>query len=163
MSLTGQCGAAALGLLGLLCLCCLLVMWHDMHDRRIPNRLCLVIALLAIPSWLASGNEFWSTAARQVLLVLVVGLPVLGLYALRVMGGGDVKLIAALVLWLPPVLVPGFLIATLLIGGLVGLVTLGVQRWCDMEREVSVPYGVAIVAGAFAVLFPRTASCLMAA
>lgn len=135
------------------------VMWSDLRDRRIPNRLTLAIALLAVPCWVLGADATLETAVRQVLVLLACSVPMLALYAMRVLGGGDVKLIGALLLWVPPAFVPDFFVAMLLAGGPVGLATLIVHRWRRSGDRVSVPYGVAIVVGACVALWPRFMSC----
>ncbi len=96
------------------------------------------------------------------------------------MGGGDVKLLAAAALLLPPRLVPGYVLAVALAGGVLGLLYLGLgallrrrapratprrpatllrralraEAW-RIRRRGPLPYGCAIAAGAlFAVLQP---------
>jgi hypothetical protein len=74
----------------------------DLRTRTIPNGLNAAIALLAIPFWWASGTVLWP----DMVLHIAIAAAVLGLFAVAfafgAMGGGDVKMVAALVLWLPP-------------------------------------------------------------
>ena len=68
------------------------------------------------------------------------------LFAARMLGGGDAKLLAALALWVPPAAFAELLLVMALAGGLLAgamLVT---------RRRVSVPYGIAIAAGGLWVL-----------
>ena len=70
-------------------------------SRTIPNWLNLAIALLAIPFWWSIGLPLWPDIALQIgVAALVFGLFAIA-FALGAMGGGDVKLIGALALWLP--------------------------------------------------------------
>ena len=56
---------------------------------------------LAIPFWWAIGLPLWPDVAIQVgVAALVFGLFAIA-FAMGAMGGGDVKLIGALALWLP--------------------------------------------------------------
>ena len=69
-------------------------------SRTIPNGLNVAIALLAIPFWWATGLPSGPTprcrsASPPVFAVFAVA------FAIGRMGGGDVKLIGALALWLP--------------------------------------------------------------
>src|SRR5687768_3679239 len=88
-------------LLGLLAALLIVAAVLDLRSRTIPNGLNLAVAFLAIPFWWASGLAFWPDAALQVgIAALVFGLFALA-FALGAMGGGDVKLLGALALWLP--------------------------------------------------------------
>ena len=73
----------------------------DWRSRTIPNWLNGTIALLAIPFWWSVGLDLWPGVAVQIGLAAAV----FGLFALAfrfgAMGGGDVKMAAALALWLP--------------------------------------------------------------
>ena len=72
----------------------------DIRSRIISNRLNAAIAFLAVPWWFALGLGgydilFQIGLAAAVLAVFAV------CFALGMMGGGDVKLLAARGLWLP--------------------------------------------------------------
>jgi prepilin peptidase CpaA len=71
------------------------------------------------------------------------------------MGGGDVKLAAALALWFPPVSTLRFLVIMSIAGGLLTLVVLLVHRLRKKEGRPEVPYGVAIAIGGLAILAQR--------
>src|SRR5918993_592239 len=74
----------------------------DWRTRIISNPLNLAIALAAIPYWWASGLGLWPDVAIQIgVAAAVFGLFMI-VYHLGGMGGGDVKLLGALALWLPP-------------------------------------------------------------
>ena len=73
----------------------------DLRSRIISNRLNLAVALLAPLWWLACGLEPWPGMAAQLLVGALVFALFTGLFALGMMGGGDVKLLGALALWFP--------------------------------------------------------------
>lgn len=127
----------------------------DIRIRKIPNRLNLAIALGAPLFWLASGLPLWPDAAIH----LAVAAGVFGLLTLAfmigMMGGGDVKMAAAITLWLAPSDTLRFLVFMSLAGGIVTIVTIVWHRRSKREGKPKVPYGVAIAMGALAILAQR--------
>ena len=71
------------------------------------------------------------------------------------MGGGDVKLAAALALWFPPAATIKFLVLMSLAGGVLTLVVLVWHRAKRREGRPEIPYGVAIAFGGLAILAQR--------
>ena len=71
------------------------------------------------------------------------------------MGGGDVKMIAALALWLPLGGVVEMLTVMSIAGGAITVAMLAERSWRRGEGAVEIPYGVAIAAAALLIL-PRT-------
>ncbi len=154
-----------LAALALLALCLAAAAVSDMVKYRIPNMLCLGVAgafvlyAFGAPLTLAALGAH----AAAGLAVLVVGTLA---FAMRIMGGGDAKLMAAVALWLGWQGLPPFLLLMALIGGALGLLLLlarrlGPQpvpdgRWWSLllRRQSGVPYGVAIALAAL-VLFAR--------
>ena len=134
-------------LLGLLAALLVVAIVFDLKSRTIPNSLNLAVALLAIPFWWVSGLPFWPDAAIQVGVAgLVFGLFAL-VFALGGMGGGDVKLIAAIALWLPWEAVIVLLVLMSLAGGALTLVMVARQRLAGSDAKLEIPYGVAIAFG----------------
>ena len=129
---------------------------EDARTRNIANWKNATVALLAPAWWWVSGYTPWPDVALQVLLAGIVFAGFVGAFALGQMGGGDVKLIGALALWLPLHPLLQMLIAMSVGGGLLTLVMLA-ERWWRGGGEVEVPYGVAIVIAALLFL-PRTVS-----
>lgn len=121
----------------------------DLRSRSISNWLNGAIALLAVPFWFALGLDPWPTMAIQLGLGLATFALFAMFFALGAMGGGDVKMIAALALWLPA----GLLINTLLIMAIAGgLLTVFVWLWHKARKTPlgdGVPYGVAIAIAGF--------------
>lgn len=141
-------------LLALLALLLLVAAVGDLRDRQIPNWLTGGIALLAIPFWISLELPVWPDIAIR--LAVGIGLFILfaGLFQLGMMGGGDVKLIAALALWLPPLAVLPLLMIMAIAGGILTLVMLVHARLRRAGRP-EVPYGVAIaVAGMWMIAEP---------
>ena len=131
-------------LLGLLAALLIVAAVVDLRSRTIPNGLNLAIALLAIPFWWATGLPAWPDVALQIgVAALVFGLFAIA-FALGAMGGGDVKLLGALALWLPWQAVLVLLVIMSLAGGVLTLVMVVRQRLARREGRPEIPYGVAI-------------------
>jgi len=89
----------------LLCGLAIALLWvivTDLRSRTISNKLTLTIAAGAPLYWLSLGLPAWPGIAFQLGLALAVFAVCCALFALRQMGGGDVKLLTALALWIPP-------------------------------------------------------------
>ncbi|TVR78787.1 MAG: pilus assembly protein CpaA [Rhodospirillales bacterium] len=144
----------------------------DIDDLRIPNRISALIALLwpihALAAAPAAGTGWLADAGLAIAVAAGVFAVGTGLFVFRWMGGGDVKLMAALSLWAGPALVLPFLVVTTLAGGALALlmatrlrfVVAGVSEWLgaadlrDRLLGTRIPYGVAIATGAVVVIAP---------
>ncbi len=134
-------------LLGALALMLLGASWCDLRSRTIPNGLNLAIALLAIPFWWSVGLALWPDAAIQIgVASLVFGLFAIA-FAFGAMGGGDVKLIGALALWLPFQAVILLLFVMSIAGGVLTLALYLRHKLARRTEQLEVPYGVAIAFG----------------
>jgi prepilin peptidase CpaA len=129
--------------------------WTDLRARIIPNPLNLGIALAAPLWWWACGMAPWPGIALQLAFAAVALVILIGVFALGAMGGGDVKMIAALGLWLLPVDFMRTLIWMSIGGGVLTLVMLVRHKWSRREGPVEIPYGVAIAGATIAVLTQR--------
>ena len=137
----------ALTLLGALAAMLLAASWCDLRSRTIPNGLNLAIALAAIPFWWSVGLPFWPDAALQIgVAALVFGLFAIA-FAMGAMGGGDVKLIGALALWLPFKAVIVLLFVMSVAGGVLTLALYLRHRLAKRGGQLEIPYGVAIAFG----------------
>ena len=116
----------------------------DIRARIISNRLNLIIALLAPLYWLACGIPAWPDMVIQVALGIGVFSIFALLFALRMMGGGDVKLLGAVALWFPWQALAVMLVIMAIIGGVVTLVTVVHHRVTRRLGQPEIPYGVAI-------------------
>lgn len=122
----------------------IMVVIGDVRSRRIPNWLNLAIALTAIPFWWMSGLSLWPDVAAQVGLAAGLFVFFAILFHLGMMGGGDVKLLAALGLWMPLTAMVKLLVIMSLAGGVLTLVMLARRKRASDEKRTEVPYGIAI-------------------
>jgi len=116
----------------------------DLRSRRIGNWLTGSIALGAPLFWWACGLALWPAIALQLAVALATFAVLAVLFALRAMGGGDVKLLTALSLWIAPLPFLNLLIMMALLGG---VLTIVFGAWHVMRRQkdkLAIPYGVAI-------------------
>lgn len=140
------------GLLVALAIALLYAAATDIRRRQIDNWLTASVALAAPLYWWASGLSLWPGVAMQVGVALAVFSVLAGLFALRMMGGGDVKLLSALALWIVPADFLKLVIVMALVGG---VLTIVVGAWHVMRRQrdrIAVPYGVAIAFGGLWIL-----------
>ena len=142
----------------------------DLRHRRIPHLLVAVIAIL----WLTTVPVLGPSATAAA-LATAGGLLVAGVVVWRCgwLGGGDVKLIAALALWAGPDQVAGLLLTIALSGGALALLVmmrarivqmplfvvaqvqaarlapaaLHLSAWPSADAARSLPYGVAVACG----------------
>lgn len=138
----------------------------DLYRYEIPDEVSIAIAVAFFPAAWAAGLGF-----GDALIGLAVGFGCLvigiGLFALNMFGGGDVKLLAAAAIWAGWEGLPAYVFLVAISGGLLSLVLLLFRRirlparldgiaWIHAIHTPgnSVPYGVAIAAGGLVVL-PR--------
>lgn len=103
-------------LLAALATALLVAAFTDLRRREIDNELNLAIALAAPLWWLAMGFS-WVDVVFQLVLALVTFLFACLLFAMRQMGGGDVKLLTALALWFTPLSFVQLVVLMAIIGG----------------------------------------------
>ncbi len=127
----------------------------DLRTRIISNRLNLAIAVTAPLFWWATGLSLWPGVAVQIWVALAVFLVFAGLFALGMMGGGDVKLLGALALWLPWQSMATVLVLMAIAGGVVSLIALIHHKVTQRGGQPEVPYGVAIAVAGLWVLGER--------
>jgi prepilin peptidase CpaA len=116
----------------------------DWRSRTIPNRLNAAIALLAIPFWWATGVSLWPGVAIQLGLAAAVFAVFALFFAVRMMGGGDVKMSAAIALWLPAGALLQLLVIMSIAGGVLTLALLIPHRIARSAGSPEIPYGIAI-------------------
>jgi prepilin peptidase CpaA len=131
-------------LLGALAIALLVAAFTDIRRRQIDNWLNLGIAAAAPLFWWASGLSLWPDIAWQVGIALLTFVVCAGLFAIRAMGGGDVKLLAALALWVTPPAFLNLVVIMALLGGVLTLVMAVWHRARGSRDRLAIPYGVAI-------------------
>jgi len=145
-------GPSSIALLCLLAAMLLAAAFTDIRSRTISNALNAAIALLAPLFWWSAGLSIWPDMAIQIALGLTIFLIFAAIFAMGMMGGGDVKLIGALALWLPFSPLMRMLLLMAIIGGVLTLVMLVAHKIRKSKAAIEVPYGVAIaVAGLWAI------------
>jgi len=143
--------------------------WRDVATRLIPDSLCVALAVLGLAIRAASG--LWAALASTGVAVLLFALLAVA-HARGLLGGGDVKLMAATAMQFPPAGILHLLLAISVAGGVLAAVHLALRRlpaparhmprghtlrrhtlrrlWAVERWRVqrgSLPYGVAIACG----------------
>lgn len=138
----------------------------DLYRYEIPNEASIAIVAAFLPAAFAAGLGF-----LDILVGLAIGFGCMiigiGLFAINLFGGGDVKLLAAGAVWAGWEALPSYLFLVAISGGLLSLALILFRRlrlpnrlngigWIHAIHTPgnSVPYGVAIAAGAL-ILLPR--------
>ena len=142
-------------MLGLLAILLVVAAVIDVRTFTISNRLNLVVALLAPLYWLAVGLPLWPDAAIQLGVAAGVFVLLAGAFYIGMMGGGDVKLAAALALWFSPASTLLFLVLMSLAGGVLTLALMVAHKLRAKPGKPAIPYGVAIAFGGLAILTQR--------
>jgi prepilin peptidase CpaA len=142
-------------LLGILALLLVVAAVIDVRTFTISNRLNLGVALMAPLYWWSAHLPLWPDIGIQVAIAAgVFALLAVAFYA-GMMGGGDVKLAAALALWFSPQSTLRFLVFMSIAGGVLTLVVVGIHRLKKKPGKPEVPYGVAIAVGGLLILIQR--------
>jgi prepilin peptidase CpaA len=150
-------------LLGVLAILLIAAAIIDVRTFTISNGLNLTVALLAPLYWWSIGLPLWPDAAIQVAVAATVFAVLAATFYMGMMGGGDVKLAAALALWFRPFTTLKILVIMSLAGGLLTLIVLAVHKkrakapipGDSPAVKPEVPYGVAIAIGALWILAQR--------
>lgn len=137
----------------------------DLMKRRLPNFLVGVFFFLFLLFVFGVQQFTWIQIGLHVLVALVTFVISAIFFALRWMGGGDVKLWTAVMLWAGPHLALPVVIITTLAGGILGILgwlaawrlrrapqTFGRSFLRLISSDRGVPYGVALaLAGLFVI------------
>jgi prepilin peptidase CpaA len=136
----------------------ILAAYWDLVSFTIPNSIVIAVAALFVARLFTLGLDPWiigkSLASAAILFIVGVLL-----FSRGLLGGGDVKLIAAIGLWTGLAHLPRFLLVMAMAGGLLALVALLIVLVASLLKNrrpiglrslavTRIPYGVAIcVAG----------------
>lgn len=133
---------------------------RDASSFKIPNRYVAVLLAAWLPAAFLAGMDIQAIGLSAALgaVALLAGF---ALFAARLLGAGDAKLIAASALWVGPSGLAAFVFATALFGGILAFALLKMRKaslpafalrygWLvELHgRERVMPYGVAIAGGA---------------
>lgn len=140
---------------------------RDLTTMTIPNWISGLLILGFFPAAFMVGLPVMTvlTHLGVAVIALFVGM---GLFAMRIVGGGDAKLMAAVCLWLGVTGSAMFILWTGVAGGVFCLTLIfartqlrpyvhGAPGWIDhlLEPKGDIPYGVAICVGAL-MAFPSS-------
>lgn len=138
-----QGGLITYGLLAALAIALLIAAVTDLRRRQIDNWLNAAIALGAPLFWLAMGLTL-GQIGWQLAIALGSFLIFAGFFALGWMGGGDVKLLTALALWIHPFWFAQVVFVMAVAGGVLTVV-FGAWHFATRRKEKpAIPYGIAI-------------------
>jgi prepilin peptidase CpaA len=136
---------------------------NDIMRFEIPNWLCgLIVLMFPIAAMVSPQPTAWLSHLAAAILILSVGLII---FNFKIMGGGDVKLLAALAIWTGLGDLIDLLLATAIAGGLVAAILLAARYAAKriasagsdepfyngpirvLQKDAPMPYGVAIAMG----------------
>ena len=141
--------------------------FSDLFTMRISNRLVLAVVLGFAVMALLTGMPLETVGIH---LACAAAALVLGFafFAFGWIGGGDAKLIVAIVMWFGLGLLLQYVVYASLLGGALTLLLLALRRWplpAGLRRvewvdrlhnqKTGVPYGIALAAAAL-LLYPQT-------
>jgi prepilin peptidase CpaA len=142
----------------------LMAAFHDSRAFKIPNNLAGLVLIgfgLAMAVVLLGADVPFAPLYSHLISLVLMFLITLALFGARLIGAGDAKLASSLAVWFGVGSgLPMFIFYTSLVGGVLGLTTLGLKKWRPWPHapkgtwlasaqagENRVPYGIAIAAG----------------
>jgi len=138
-----QGGFLTYALLTALATALLVAAFTDLRRREIDNWLNAAIALGAPIFWFATDLDLAGAGIQLAIAAGTFGLLTI-LFVIGAMGGGDVKLLTALALWIKPLWFLKLIVIMAIAGGILTLV-FGAIHFARRSRDkVAIPYGVAI-------------------
>lgn len=148
-------------LLAALAIALLVAAFTDLKSRKIGNWLTGTVALTAPLFWWASDLAIWPDVAIQLGLGIATFFTLSILFALKLMGGGDIKLLTALALWMKPMVFLDLILLMALIGGVLTLFFAAWHLAKGQRDKLAIPYGLAIAMAGLLVIgmnyFPASA------
>lgn len=148
--------------------------WRDLATRTIPDVVSLAILVLGVVVRCEDGGQAIAISAAVAVLLFVLLIP---LQSFGLIGGGDLKLLAALAFGLSPLASYQMISCVIMAGGVLAAVYLALRRvaprrvaarpgsrrrslahriWAvelwRIRRGAPLPYGIAIAAGAALIL-----------
>lgn len=118
--------------------------YTDIRYRKIFNVVTLGIALLAPVYWYATGDIGLANIGIHLAIAVVTFILFAVMFHFRMMGGGDVKLFAALSLWFDWVTTMQLILFATLIGAFVTIFFMTIHKLRQGVGRAQIPYGVAI-------------------
>ena len=143
-------------LLGGLAIALLVAIVTDLTSRTIGNTLNAAIALAAPVFWWASDLSLWPGVAWQLGIAAITFGVCTFFFYIRQMGGGDVKLLTALALWMPPSSFLNLVVIMVMVGW---VLTLAMGAWhvardkheaAHPLRDIGLLIGCTLIAANFA-------------
>ncbi|MEL8055286.1 MAG: prepilin peptidase [Pseudomonadota bacterium] len=139
---------------------CIYAALKDIATLTIPNWLNASLAVMFIPAALFIMPG-WETIGWHVLAAVITFAICVGLFMLGVFGGGDAKLIPAVILWIGATDLTTFFIWMTMSGAALAIIVYFSRRviapegapsfaYETLQKGKGVPYGVAIIIGAIA-------------
>ena len=115
------------------------IVYSDIKHRKVSNKLCLLIAALC------AGYAFIYTEV-QVLIPITILVMGIALSYLRILGGGDTKLLAAYFIAISPDVFLATLVVIGISGGVLSLIYL-LKNKIKKNTNNSLPYAIPITIG----------------
>lgn len=141
-------------------------LWSDYNGMVIPNKLVAALPVMFLAAYIAAmmagaGTPFMPPLSHLLSVLVTFGITFV-LFALKIFGAGDSKLITAFSFWFGLKNLPVFIFYMALLGGLLGVIALVIKKKKPFKKaregswiarlqggEAVVPYGIAISLGAF--------------
>ena len=136
--------ALAYALLAGLAIALVVSIYTDIRYRLIYNVTTASIALAAPLFWFADGSFTLVGIGIHLLTAFITFIFFAIAFRFGAMGGGDVKLFAALALWFPWLDVIRLILYASILGALVTIVFVTIHKLKQQDGKARIPYGVAI-------------------
>ena len=138
---------------------CFFAAIRDISTLTIPNWVNACIAGLGLAALAVSGSPM-ATMGWHLALGVGAFIVCMGLFFAGAFGGGDAKMIPAVLLWVGPGGAVSFILWTAIFGGVLAVLLLPIRsvapggvlinrRFASLEEGAGAPYAVAIAAGLF--------------